>query len=165
VQARVFCPFCGAPLGPVVGAAQACSGCGRPFYHNAAPCSAVLVEDAGRVLLARRAVDPGKDLWDLPGGFCEPGETPEEGAVRELREETGADIELTGFLGHVVDTYGPEGDATLNCVFRARLVGDPVLEPADDVAELHWFAPAELPGRDQIAFANTAEALRRWRDD
>jgi ADP-ribose pyrophosphatase YjhB (NUDIX family) len=165
VQPRVFCPFCAARLGPIAGAAQACPGCGRPFYHNAAPCSAVLVEDAGRVLLARRAVDPGKDLWDLPGGFCEPGETPEEGAVRELREETGADIQVTGFLAHLVDTYGPDGDATMNCVFRARLVGDAVLTPADDVAELRWFAPDELPEREQIAFANAAEALRRWRDD
>ena len=131
-----------------MGAAQACPGCGRPFYHNAAPCSAVLVEDAGRVLLARRAVDPGKDLWDLPGGFCEPGETPEEGAVRELREETGADIEVTGFLAPRRRPYGPGGDPTLNCVFRARLVGDAVLAAADDVAELRWFATDELPARD-----------------
>ncbi len=72
MQPRRFCPFCAAPLGPVVDGAQACPGCGRPFYHNAAPCSAVLVEDAGRVLLARRAVDPGAGLWDLPGGFCGP---------------------------------------------------------------------------------------------
>jgi 8-oxo-dGTP diphosphatase len=165
VQPRVFCPFCAARLGPLVGGCQPCPGCGRPFYHNAAPCSAVLVEDGGRVLLARRAIDPGAGLWDVPGGFCEPEETPEECAVRELREETGATIEVTGFLGHIVDTYGPGGDPTLNCVFRARLVGDPVLEAADDVAELRWFAPDELPGRDEIAFANTAEALRRWRED
>ena len=162
MQPRVFCPFCATRLGPVVGASQECSGCGRPFYHNAAPCSAVLVEDRGRVLLARRAVDPGAGLWDMPGGFCEPGETPEEGAVRELREETGADIELTGFLGHLADTYGEGGDATLNCVFRARLVGDPVLTATDDVAELRWFGPDELPAREEIAFANTAEALRLW---
>ncbi len=164
MQPRAFCPFCASPLGAVVGVAQGCPGCGRPFYHNAAPCSAVIVEDAGRVLLARRAADPARGLWDLPGGFCEPRETPADCAVRELREETGADIEVTGFLGHLVDMYGPGGDATLNCVFRARLVGDPVLVAADDVAELRWFAADELPPRDRLAFANTAEALRRWRD-
>jgi mutator protein MutT len=164
VQPRVFCPFCAARLGPVTGSAQECPGCGRPFYHNAAPCSAVLVEDHGRVLLARRASDPGAGLWDLPGGFCEPGETPEECAVRELREETGADIEVTAFIAHLVDTYGPGGDLTLNAVFRARLVGDPVLTAADDVAELRWFGADELPTREAIAFANTAAALRLWRD-
>jgi 8-oxo-dGTP diphosphatase len=163
VQPRLFCPFCATRLGPLEGSMQACPGCGRPFYHNAAPCSAVLVEDGGRVLLARRGIDPAAGLWDLPGGFCEPGETPEECAVRELREETGAEIEVTGFLGHIVDTYGPGGDRTLNCVFRARLVGDPVLVATDDVAELRWFDASELPGRDEIAFGNTAEALRRWR--
>jgi len=165
MEARRFCPFCAAPLGPIVDGAQACPGCGRPYYHNAAPCSAVLVEDGDRVLLARRAVDPGAGLWDLPGGFCGPDETPEEGAVRELREETGAEVVVTGFLGHVPDRYGPGGDPTLNCVFTARLA-DPSasLQADDDVAELRWFMADELPPRSEIAFANTAEALRRWRE-
>jgi 8-oxo-dGTP diphosphatase len=164
VEARRFCPFCAAPLGPLEDGAQACPGCGRPFYHNAAPCSAVLVEDGPRVLLARRAVDPGAGLWDLPGGFCGPAESPEDAAVRELREETGAEVVLTGFLGHVPDTYGPGGDGTLNCVFTARLA-DPAatLVATDDVVELRWFAADELPATAEIAFANTAEALRRWR--
>ena len=164
MEARRFCPFCATPLGPLIEGVQACSGCGRPYYHNAAPCCAVLVEDGARVLLARRAVDPGAGLWDLPGGFCGPDETPEDAAVRELREETGADVRVTGFLGHVPDTYGAGGDPTLNCVFTARLV-DPAATPvaADDVAELRWFAADELPAREEIAFANTVEALRRWR--
>jgi 8-oxo-dGTP diphosphatase len=165
MEPRRFCPFCAAALGPIVDGAQACPGCGRPFYHNAAPCSAVLVEDGPLVLLARRRVDPGAGLWDLPGGFCGPDEAPEDAAVRELREETGADVVVTGFLGHLPDVYGAGGDGTLNCVFTARLT-DPAatLAAADDVAELRWFGAGELPPRDEIAFANTAEALRRWRE-
>ena len=159
---RRFCPFCAAALGPRAGSRQDCSGCGRPYFHNAAPTCAVLVVDGDRVLLARRAIDPGIGLWDLPGGFCEPDETPDEAAVRELREEAGVEIVVTGFLGHVVDTYGTDGDRTLNAVYLARITeGTPV--PADDVAELAWFAAADLPGPDEIAFANTIEALARWR--
>ena len=81
---------------------------------------AVLAQDgAGRVLLGRRAVDPGRGLWDLPGGFCDPDETPEDAVRREFREETGAEVEPLAFLGHVVDRYGADGDHTLNCVYVA----------------------------------------------
>ena len=153
-------------LGPIVGAragrARAAAGRSTTTPRRARPCSsrtaAACCWPAARSIRA-----PG--LWDLPGGFCEPGETPEEGAVRELREETGADIELTGFLAHLVDTYGDGGDATLNCVFRARLVGDPVLTAADDVAELRWFGPDELPAARRRSRSRTPpRRSRRWRD-
>lgn len=118
----------------------------------------LVLDDDGRVLLGRRAVAPARGRWDIPGGFCDPDETPEECARRELREETGCEIALTGFLGHVVDVYGDDGDHTLNAIFSARLTaGAP--SPADDVAELRWFAIDDLPEPDELAFANTAEAL------
>ena len=163
LRARRFCPWCGAPLREPEGARQDCTGCGQPYYHNAKPCVAVLAQDeAGRVLLARRAVDPGRGLWDLPGGFCEPDETPEDAVRREFREETGAEVEPLAFLGHVVDRYGEDGDHTLNAIYVARIAaGTPA--PDDDVAELAWFGPDELPPPDAFAFANTVEALSRWR--
>jgi ADP-ribose pyrophosphatase YjhB (NUDIX family) len=162
MRQRRFCPFCASPLSPPVGSRQGCIGCGTPYYLNAAPCVAVLVERDGSVLLARRGVEPALGRWDLPGGFCEPDEEPELAALRELREETGATVAVERFLGHVVDVYGEDGDPTLNCIYVARLVsGEP--EPDDDVAELRWFRPDELPPDAELAFANTAEALRRWR--
>ena len=67
-----------------------CPGCGSTYYANSAPCVSALVEDAeGRVLLARRAVEPYLGLWDCPGGFLEEGEHPLDGLRRELEEETG----------------------------------------------------------------------------
>ena len=156
---RVHCAWCGARLGPRHGDEQRCTACGEPYYHGAKPCAAVIVlDDAGAVLLGRRAIEPARGLWDLPGGFCGADETPEDCAVRELREETGCAIELTGFLGHLIDVYGADGDHTLNVVFTARIVaGDPA--PADDVAELRWFPRDALPDRVALAFANTAAAL------
>ena len=135
-----------------------------PFYHNAAPTCAVLVERDGRVLLGRRAIEPERGRWDLPGGFCEPGETPEAAAIRELAEEAGVTIRVTRFLGHVPDVYGEGGDATLNAIYAAEIVsGEPVAD--DDVAEFAWFAPDELPDAAALAFANTAVALGRWEKD
>ena len=154
---RVHCAWCGERLGSRDGNVQHCPACGEPYYHDAKPCAAVIVEDAeGRVLLGRRAIDPARDRWDLPGGFCGPDETPEDCAVRELREETGCAIELTGFLGHLIDVYGADGDHTLNAIYTARIVaGQP--QAADDVAELRWFAADEVPA--DLAFRNTAQAL------
>ena len=142
-----------------------CPRCGFVAYANSVPTASALVEDdEGRVLLARRAVEPNAGLWDLPGGFLAEHEHPLEGLRRELREEAGLEIEPLELLGIWMDRYGdgPDAAATLNLYWTARAVaGVPV--PADDVAELRWFAPAELPSRDEIAFANTADVLAAWR--
>ena len=58
-----------------------------------------LVERDGRLLLGRRAFDPSVGLWDLPGGFLEENEHPLDALVRELREETGLEIEPQEFVG------------------------------------------------------------------
>ena len=159
MRLRKHCSDCGSSLGPLNGNVQTCTACGQPFYHDAKPCAAVLVlDDEGRLLLGRRGIEPRFGLWDIPGGFCGPNETPEACAVRELLEETGCTVELTGFLAHLIDTYGDDGDHTLNVVFSARIVeGTPIA--ADDVAELRWFALDDLPPAAELAFRNTAEAI------
>jgi ADP-ribose pyrophosphatase YjhB (NUDIX family) len=159
MRLRKHCSDCGSLLGPLDGNVQRCSICGLPYYHDAKPCAAVLVlDDAGCLLLGRRAIEPRRGLWDIPGGFCGPDETPESCAVRELWEETGCEIELTGFVAHLIDTYGDDGDHTLNAVFTARILsGTPVA--ADDVAELRWFPLDAIPPASELAFRNTAQAI------
>ena len=115
-------------------------------------------DGAGRVLLARRGVQPFLGLWDTPGGFVEPGESLEECVRRELREEAGIEIEVGRLLATVPDTYGPSGDATVNAFYECRLLsGD--ARPDDDVAELRWFAPDELPAPEELAFECVRAAL------
>jgi NAD+ diphosphatase len=157
------CPRCAGPL-DIEGKVAKCRSCGGVVYANPAPTgSAILVDDSGRVLLARRAGDPGKGLWDLPGGFVEEGEDPVTTVHRELEEETGLEIEPVEFLGGFADHYGEDGICTVNLYWTARVVsGRPT--PADDVAALEWFDPDELPGEDQFAFSNTVFALKKWID-
>ena len=157
------CPRCAGPL-DIEGKVATCRSCGRAVYANPAPTvSAILVDDAGRVLLARRAGDPGKGLWDLPGGFVEEGEDPVTTVHRELEEETGLEIEPVEFLGGFADYYGEDGIRTVNLYWTARVVsGRPT--PADDVAALEWFYPDDLPDEQQFAFANTVLALEKWLD-
>ena len=155
-----YCPRCQAPLEHAEGAVR-CLSCGLQEYANPAPTVSALVrDDRGRVLLARRAAEPGAGLWDLLGGFMDEGEEPVEALRRELREETGLELETGEFLGALPDTYGTDGNATINFYWEGRLSqGEP--QPADDVAELTWAPLAALPPRAEFAFANTVALLER----
>jgi 8-oxo-dGTP diphosphatase len=159
-----FCPHCstGYP-GPPDGVRQGCEVCGRSIYHAAKPAACgVLLDPAGRVLLGRRARDPGAGLWDVPGGFMEPGETPEGALVRELLEETGLACTVGRYLGGFPDVYGDDGDPTLNLAFECSF-SEGVPRADDDVADLAWFAPDDLPPPAAFAFPSSVAILAAWR--
>ena len=141
-----------------------CEACGFVCYASSKATAGALVIDAhGRVLLARRAFEPFKGYWDLPGGFLEEGEHPLDGLRRELREETGLEVEPLEFLGVWMDRYGGDStaDVTLNLYWRARATaGEP--QAADDVSELGWFDPDELPAPGELAFDNVPQVLAAW---
>lgn len=159
-----FCPECGAALDrarPVT-----CAGCGAQHWRNAKPCAAALVEDAsGRLMLVRRVGAPFAGDWDIPGGFCEPAELPADGAVREVYEETGLRVAITGLLGMWMDTYhqGGRTQDTLNIYFTATpSPGSTPTADGDEVSEIGWFSADALPER--IAFPDHASAvLEAWR--
>ena len=159
-----FCPGCGQPVferqGHTGASEFACTACGHVQYNNSKPCAGALVVDQGRLLLIRRGVEPFKGWWDIPGGFLDPGEHPEDGARREIREETGLDVRLTSLFGIFTDTYGDGDTYTLNLMYLAEPIGG-VIRPADDAVEIRWFAPDEIP--DNIAFRNGQEVVAEWR--
>jgi len=159
-----FCPRCAAEveLDAEEGRVD-CPSCGFRAYANSEPTASALCVDAqGRVLLARRAGGPFEGCWDLPGGFLNEGEHPLDGVRRELKEETGVEIEPLDFLGVWMDRYSEDasGPATLNFYWTARIVeGEP--EPEDDVAELRWFALDEIP-QDELAFRHLPDVISTW---
>jgi mutator protein MutT len=157
------CPVCGAAVTPADGTVE-CRECGFVTYAHSMPTASALVDDGGgRVLLSRRAVDPFAGKWDVPGGFLEEGEHPMDCVRRELREEAGIGLVDLRLLGIWMDRYEYKQRlvATLNIYYAAR-AGDGVLEPADDVAELRWFAPDDVPA-EELAFGHIQEVLSVWR--
>jgi 8-oxo-dGTP diphosphatase len=159
-----FCPQCSqvlpTPDGPPERVVeQPCPACGEVHYRNAKPTASALIVQGGRVLLGRRSIEPFKSLWDVPGGYLEPWEEPRDGVEREVREETGLEIALEQLLGIFVDTYGDPTSYTFNVYYLARSIGGQ-LQADDDVAELAWFGPDELP---VVAFDSGRRALEIWR--
>jgi ADP-ribose pyrophosphatase YjhB (NUDIX family) len=157
------CPRCAAQLVHDEGQVE-CRACGFVHYAGSAPAvSALVTDESGRLLLARRACEPDAGLWDVLGGFLEEGEEPLAGLARELREEAGIEVEAGALVGVFLDRYGdgPSATSVLSIVWEATIsAGEPA--PADDVAELAWFGLDELPPDAELAFRWLAPCLREW---
>lgn len=109
------------------------------------PCvGAVVLDDAGRLLLVRRRNEPGRGLWSVPGGRVEPGETPAGAAAREVREETGLDVRVGAEVG------------------RVRIPGDGVVYDVVDFACTLTGPARPVPGddADAVLFADAADLER-----
>jgi ADP-ribose pyrophosphatase YjhB (NUDIX family) len=139
-------------------------------YIGPALAAGVILSDAGRVCLVRRAHDPGFGKWTFPGGFVDVGEDPAAAALRELCEETGFRGEIERLLG-VYRSSGPQGRPVVIVVYAGRLKGARGLGcfeeerggagGSDEVQEVCWFGPSDLPW-DEFAFPSMVTALREF---
>jgi ADP-ribose pyrophosphatase YjhB (NUDIX family) len=150
-----LCPQCGSELRGDAARLE-CARCRFVAYANSVPGAEVILHDTDhRLLLVRRAFPPGAGLWDLPGGFLHEGEHPIEGLRREVREETGLDVEALEFLDFYLEPY--DGRIVLCLTWTGRATGQP--RAADDVSELRWFRFDELPAAHEFAFPHDVPAL------
>jgi len=116
-----------------------------PVIAMGAACT--LFDANGRVLLVRHTY--GRLNWELPGGGSDPGESPDETAIREVREETGLDVEierLTGVYYEAEPRAAGEQVPLLHFVFRVRGVGDRQPAPSSpEIGDIGWWALDALP--------------------
>lgn len=136
-----YCPLCTGELAynsAVHEGHATCIKCGFVVYTNPAPTvSAVILNNQGDLLLTKRAREPFKGAWDLPGGFLQAGESLEEGLHRELKEELNIEVSIENFIGGFPDTYGDENEPTINFFYRCRIIAGQ-LDPDDDVEAIAW---------------------------
>ena len=147
INSLQFHPFTGNALEQKEGSRYEDSKTGRSYFANPNPTiSVIITNDRKEVLLAKRAIEPHKNTWDLPGGFVEIGETLEECVRREIQEELGVVVHESVFFSSQVGTYeyetivSPILDSTFICTLETMHI-----TPADDVSEVAFFALDSIP--------------------
>jgi 8-oxo-dGTP diphosphatase len=157
LDAWMHCPVCAGPLSAGEHGERRCAACGFTAYDNPAPTASGLIARDGLLMVTRRAHEPFAGWWDLPGGFMEPLETPEQAVRRELLEETGLTVDVGELIGVFPDRYGEHAVATINLFHRATVVSGEE-RPADDITEIAWMRPDQIDPA-QLAFECCREAL------
>jgi 8-oxo-dGTP diphosphatase len=125
----------------------------RPFA-----CDAVLIEN-GKILLIRRAAEPFKGMWAVPGGRIEENETAEECLVREMEEETGLKVEPIIMTGLYSDPMR-DPRKIIAAAYLVRRVGGRE-KAGDDAGETRWFGLKDLPELCADHSKIVADALKR----
>lgn len=117
----------------------------------------VVVVDSGKLLMVRRAREPGTGLWSVPGGRVEPGEHLNVAAAREVREETGLTVEIGRLLG-ILEVVGDPHYVILDFTASLTEAREPVA--GDDVTEVRWVPLDDVSNLD--CTPRLCETLRGW---
>ena len=155
-----FCPTCAGPLESRLlkrGDPErlVCTKCGQVLYLDPkVAVGTIISDDEGRIVLVRRAIEPGYGLWVFPGGYVDRGEDVKSAAIREAREEAGLDVEL----GELINIYSYAKRSLVVIVYRATIRGGELCHD-EECLEARFFARDEIPW-SELAFHSTTEALR-----
>lgn len=137
-----FCPVCGSASFAVNDErSKRCSDCGFTYYCNASASTvAVIVDAERRLLVVRRSKEPARGTLDLPGGFVDPGETLEEGCIREVKEELGGEGKVRRFLFSLPNQYLFSGFTvhTTDAFFEVEILNPEKLRAGDDADAYFW---------------------------
>lgn len=159
-----YCPRCGGLLErrllkPSEPVRLVCTRCGFVFYIDPKIGVGTIIKAAsGRLVLVRRAIDPGYGKWVFPGGYVDRGETLTSAAVREAREESGLDVRLDG----LINVYSYAGRAPVIVVYAATALGGDLCAD-DECLEAAEFDEGDIPWAE-LAFHSTHDALRDYLD-
>jgi 8-oxo-dGTP diphosphatase len=157
-----FCPVCGGALeARLLKAGEperlVCTACGFVFYLDPKVAVGTIISDSdNRVVLVRRAIEPGYGKWVFPGGYVDRGEEVEVAAIREAREEAGLDVRID----RLINVYSYEGRTPVVIVYAATMTGG-CLACDDEGLEAGWFTADEIPWTE-LAFTSTHQGLTEF---
>lgn len=160
-----YCPICGSSeFLENSEKSKKCRKCGFEFFMNpSAATAAFIVDEQGRVLVVRRSKDPAKGTFDLPGGFCDIGETSEEGVMREVKEETGLTVTSVKFLFSLPNTYLYSGlnIPTIDSFYLCTVENAACAEAHDDAADVVWVPINELEP-ELFGLQSISKGVAKW---
>jgi len=157
-----FCPACGGSLerrSIKTGDPDrlVCAACGFVFYMDPkVAVGTIITTPDGRLVLVRRAIEPGYGLWVFPGGYVDRGEPILDAAIREAREESGLHIRID----RLVNVYSYPGATPIIIVYAATMIGGELCTD-EECLEARLFAPDEIPW-DALAFRSTRQGLEEF---
>jgi len=160
-----FCPVCGSLQFCINDfKSKRCKVCGFTYYANASSSTAAFIlRPDGMLLVARRAKEPAKGTLDLPGGFVDMDETVEEGMRREIKEETGLNVDSMSYLFSIPNRYSYSGMIihTTDMFFEAHVPQTVTPIADDDAAELMWI-PLENVNPEDFGLHSISQAVSRF---
>jgi 8-oxo-dGTP diphosphatase len=134
-----------------------CTTCGHVLYLDPKVAVGTIIRGRDdRIVLVRRAIEPGYGKWVFPGGYVDRGEPPEAAAIREAREEAGLEVRLEG----LVNIYAYPSSTPIIIVYSAAVIGGSLCAD-DECLEVGWFGQADIPW-GHLAFRSTHEGLRDY---
>lgn len=154
-----FCPACGGRLETRQLKAGdprrlVCGGCGYIHYFDPkVAVGTVITTTDDKIVLVRRAIEPGYGLWVFPGGYVDRGEEVTVAAIREAREEAGLDVRLDG----LINIYSYPGRPIVIIVYKASIIAGH-LRIDEESLEAGLFSRPEIPWAE-LAFRSTRDAL------
>lgn len=156
-----FCPRCGGGLDKrIVKATEpkrlVCQACSFIFYQDPKVVAGTIFTLKGGIVLLKRGVEPAQGKWVFPGGYVDRGESVEDAAIRETKEESMLDVKLASLL----NVYSYARSPNVIVVYAAEVLGGE-LAAADESVEAGAFRPSQIPW-DDLAFESTRDALNDY---
>lgn len=160
-----YCPHCGASNQKLGSVPFKCSNCGfAAFFSPVAAVGGLVIDDEGLLLFVRRARDPGKGKWGLPGGFVDRGETVEQALEREVMEETGLRICHSEYLMTYPNEYNYHGivSPVVDFFFICRVEATEQIKIAKDELEHFEWSQPNSDFLNNMAFNSNRRAIEFW---
>lgn len=135
---------------------HSCIKCGYIHYQNPRIITGCIIQKEGKILLAKRAIEPRYGKWNLPAGFLEQNEDVISGAAREALEETGFEVKVS----HLQTVYSVPHVSQVFMLFVAEIISKQFDDPSETL-EMEFYNEKGIPW-DEIAFSSNTFAIKKY---